>query len=70
LPSADAALVHVHNLSSKLANNVCVWALCANASTGLPALPDGFVKKFEVTGKITPVVPSGSPCRQIGRRRL
>jgi hypothetical protein len=68
LPSTDAALVHVqvHNRSTKPANNVYVWALYANASAGLPALPDGFVKNFGITGKITPSVPSGSPWRQIG----
>ena len=76
LPGSNQTLVHVQvrNRSTQTANNVYVWAVFCNASSGVPALSKStsngdnynFWSQFKVTGEIIPALPADSPWTSVG----
>lgn len=76
LPGSNQTPVHVqvHNRSTQAANNVYVWAVFCNASSGVPALRKStsnsdnfnFWSQFRVTGEIIPALPADSPWTSVG----
>lgn len=76
LPGSNQTMVHVQvrNRSTQVANDVYVWAVFCNASSGVPALSKNvsngdnydFWSQFKVTGEIIPALPADSSWTSVG----